>query len=86
MNTQAKMEDKQQEQLIRLSVMLEELVRKVNIVSDKIDAINNIHIRETDSRLAVYEDKVKRLEYIIYGVITITVGQAIGLLTMIIKN
>lgn len=76
----------QNEQLIRVGIILEELGKKVADMSNRIEEITNNHVMKTDSRLAVSEEKVKRLESIVYGTMAFCFAQLIAIIIMLVKK
>lgn len=76
----------QMEQMIRMSVILEEIKKDVTEMSGKVDKIKDEHILQTTKALAIIETKLSRLENIIYGAITVVTIEFIGLLAMWIKE
>lgn len=59
------MEDK--ELLIRQTVLLEEIGKKVSAIEGKVNALNDGEVRELGTEQAVTKEKVRRLESIVYG-------------------
>lgn len=78
------MEDK--ELLIRQSVLLEAVVKKVDAIETKIDDINDDQIRQLDKSLGIVQEKVGRLEKVIYGAIAIIFAQTIALIFLWIQH
>ena len=78
------MEDK--ELLIRQSVLLEAVIKKVDCIETKIDDINDDQIRQLDKSMGILQEKVGRLEKIIYGAIGVLFVQAIGILLLWIQH
>lgn len=78
------MEDK--ELLIRQSVLLEAVIKKVDIIENKIDDINDDQIRQLDKSLGIIQEKVGRLEKIIYGAIAVIFAQTIGIILIWIQH
>lgn len=74
------MEDK--ELLIRLTVLSEEITKKVTIIEGKVNGMNDTTIRELGTAQAVTKEKVSRLESIIYGTIAVIFIQIIALLAL----
>lgn len=74
------MEDK--ELLIRQSVLLEAVIKKVDIIETKIDDINDDQIRQLDKSLGIIQEKVGRLEKIIYGAIAVIFSQTVALVIL----
>lgn len=69
----------QNEQLIRVGIILEELGKKV------VELTNRIENMRTDSRLAVAEEQISRLSTIVYSAIGVIIIQLIGLVIMLVK-
>ena len=78
------MEDK--ELLIRQSVLLEAVIKKVDIIETKIDDINDDQIRQLDKSLGIVQDKVGRLEKLLYGAIAIIFTQAIAVIFLWLQH
>lgn len=78
------MEDK--ELLIRQSVLLEAVVKKVDTIEVKIDNINDEQIRTLDKGQGILAEKVGRLEKIIYGFCAIVVAQALAIAFLWIQH
>lgn len=78
------MEDK--ELLIRQSVLLEAVIKKVDTIETKIDDINDDQIRQLDKSLGIIQEKVGRLEKIIYGSIAVIFAQTIALILIWIQH
>ena len=78
------MEDK--ELLIRQSVLLEAVVKKVDNIETKIDNINDEQIRQLDKSQGILIEKVSRLEKIVYGLIALAIAQGIALISSWIQH
>lgn len=78
------MEDK--ELLIRQSVLLEAVIKKVDVIENKIDDINDDQIRHLDKSLGIVQEKVGRLEKLLYGAIAIIFTQAIAVIFLWIQH
>lgn len=78
------MDDK--ELLIRQSVLLEAVIKKVDNIETKIDSINDDQIRQLDKAQGIMAEKVSRLEKIIYGAIAVIFAQAIGMIVLWIQR
>ena len=78
------MEDK--ELLIRQSVLLEAVIKKVDTIETKIDNINDSQIRQLDKGQGILEEKVDRLEKVIYGALAVIFVQLIGLIFLWIQH
>lgn len=78
------MEDK--ELLIRQSVLLEAVIKKVDIIETKIDNINDEQIRTLDKASGILTEKVARLEKIVYGLIATAAAEAIALISSWIQH
>lgn len=72
------MEDK--ELLIRQSVLLEAVVKKVDSIEIKIDNMNDEQIRSLDKGQGILEEKVNRMEKMLYGAAAIIFAQLIATL------
>lgn len=75
------------EQIIRLVVILEKLGEKVVEMSSKIDRLEsslNSHVITNDSRLAVNEEKVKKLEGVVKQLNVLTGGIIIDVVSAIL--
>lgn len=70
------MEDK--ELLIRQSVLLEAVIKKVDAVESKIDSMNDDQIRKLDKGQGILDEKVGRLEKMLYGAAAIIFAQTIA--------
>lgn len=70
------MEDK--ELLIRQSVLLEAVIKKVDAVEGKIDNMNDDQIRKLDKGQGILDEKVGRLEKMLYGAAAIIFAQTIA--------
>ena len=78
------MDDK--ELLIRQSVLLEAVIKKVDVVESKIDSINDGQIREMDKSVGILKEKVDRMEKIIYGAAAAIFVELIALIALWIKR
>lgn len=74
------MEDK--ELLIRQIVLIEEMGKKVNAIEGAVTMMKDGHVVQTQSRLAVSEEKISRLEKIIYGSIATIIVQGFAILIL----
>jgi len=72
------MDDK--EILIRQTVLMEETVKRVITIEGKVDSISQTQLSKTETRLAVSEEKVSRLEKIIYGALAAIMIELISIL------
>lgn len=71
------MEDK--ELLIRQTVLLEEIGKKIAAIEGKVNSMNDGTVRELGTAQAVTKEKVSRLESIIYGSIFVIFVQAVAI-------
>jgi len=78
------MDDK--ELLIRQSVLLEAVIKKVDTIESKIDNINDSQIRELDKGQGILQEKVDRLEKIIYGAVFVIFVQLIAVIFLWIQH
>lgn len=78
------MEDK--ELLIRQSVLLEAVIKKVDTIETKIDDINDDQIRQLDKSLGIIQEKVGRLEKIIYGAVAVIFAQTVAMIFLWIQH
>ena len=78
------MDDK--ELLIRLTVLVEQMGQKVAGIENKVNTLNDIHLMKTESRLAVGEEKVSRLEKIVYGSIGLILAEGVTILFLWLKR
>lgn len=78
------MEDK--EILIRQSVLLEKIGEKVNMIEASVNAMKDGHIMKTESRCAVMEEKIGRMEKIIYTLGALLAGTIISSVTLWIQK
>lgn len=78
------MEDK--ELLIRQTVLLEEIGKKVGVIEGKVNSMNDGAVRELGTQQAVTKEKVSRLENIIYGAIAVIFAQVVGLIILWIQK
>ena len=72
--------------LIRQTVLLEEIGKKVTAVETKVNSMNDGHVMKTESRLAVLEEKNDRLEKVVYGSIAIITVQLISLIFLWLRK
>ena len=72
------MEDK--ELVIRQIVLLEEIGKRVNAIEGKIESMNNDKIQGIDKGLAITQEKVSRMEKIVYGALAVVLANLIGLI------
>jgi len=77
------MEDK--ELLIRQTVLIEEIVKKVTIIEGRLNQLNDEEVRELATQQAVISEKVARLETIIYGALSIIFIQIVALIFLWIQ-
>jgi cell division protein FtsL len=77
------MDDK--EILIRQSILMEEMGKRVIDMEGKVNKIYDIQIGITASELAVHKEKIGRLEKIVYGLITIIAVQVISIILLWIQ-
>lgn len=78
------MEDR--ELTIRQTVILEQIVKKVDEIERKVNGLNDVYVMKTESRLAVLEEKNGRLEKIVYGFIALVLTQGISLIILWLKK
>jgi tetrahydromethanopterin S-methyltransferase subunit G len=78
------MDDK--ELLIRQSVLLEAVIKKVDSIETKIDLINDEQIRSLDKGQGILQEKVGRLENIIYGAVAVIFIQVVALIFLWIQR
>ena len=78
------MEDK--ELLIRQTVLLEEIGKKVTLIEGKVNTMNDGAVRDLGTQQAVTKEKVSRLESIIYGAIGVIFIQAVALIVLWIQK
>lgn len=78
------MEDK--ELLIRQSVLLEAVIKKVDVVENKIDSMNDDQIRKLDKGQGILDEKVGRLEKMLYGAAAIIFAQTIATLFLWLQH
>ena len=74
------MDDK--ELLIRQTVLLEEIGKKVTAIEGKVNSLNDGEVRDLGTQQAVTKEKVARLENIIYGSIAVIFVQAVALIVL----
>jgi len=74
------------ELLIRQSVLLEAVIKKVDVVESKIDSINDGQIREMDKSVGILKEKVDRMEKIIYGAAAAIFVELIALIALWIQR
>lgn len=72
--------------LIRQTVLIEEISKKISVIENNVNAMKDGHIRETESRMAVQEEKMTRLEKIVYGAVALIIIQGFGLLMQFLKK
>jgi hypothetical protein len=60
--------------LIRQSVILEEIAKRVATVETSVNIMKDSHVVDMKTKLAVQEERLGRLEKIIYGFGTVIVG------------
>lgn len=72
------MDDK--EILIRQTVLMEEMGKRIIDIEGKVDRINETHLGKTESRLAVSEEKVNRLEKLVYGAVAVIIVNLISII------
>lgn len=68
--------------LVRMGVLLENIGVKVKEISDKLDFLSDNHIHPANSKIAVVEEKVDRLERMVYGVAGTAFLQMVGLIVL----
>lgn len=66
--------------LVEVSTRLNEMAKTMEMVSKKMDLLQSDHVTNITSRMAVSEEKVSRLEKIVYGLIALAAAQAIAIL------
>lgn len=71
---------------IRQIVLLEEVSKRVNVIEGKVDSMYNDKLHTLDKGLGITQDKVSRMEKIIYGAITVMIAQAIGLIFLYLQR
>lgn len=78
------MDDK--ELIIRQTVILEEISKKVAAIEGKVNNMNDGAVRDLGTQQAVTKEKVSRLENIIYGAIAVIFAQAVGIILLWIQK
>jgi len=78
------MEDK--ELLIRQTVLLEEIGKRMTAIESKLNQLNDEEVRELGTQQAVTKEKVSRLENIIYGAIGVLFVQIVALIFLWIQS
>lgn len=78
------MDDK--ELLLKVSFMVEQQTLEINKISRKVDGIQDKHITDTNSNIAVLKEKVGRLEKVVYGTVAIIITQLIAIVFLWLKN
>lgn len=71
---------------IRQIVLLEEVSKRVNVIEEKVDSMYNDKLHTLDKSLGITQDKVSRMEKIIYGSVTVIIAQAIGLVFLWVQK
>ena len=77
------MEDK--EIIIRQTVLMEEMGKRIINIEVKVDKINETQLGKTEARLAVSEEKVNRLERIVYGAVAFIIIELISIIMLWIQ-
>ena len=65
--------------LLEMSGEVKALVKTTTTLSDKMDKLQEEFVTNITSRMAVQEEKVGRLERIIYGLIFLTAGELVAI-------
>lgn len=74
----------EQQILAELRAEMKILITSVKTLTDKMDALQKEHVTEMSSRMAVAEEKINRLEKILYGTMAVVAVQALALIIKII--
>lgn len=80
----AKMDER--ENLIRVTIILEQLAKKVDAIQVSIDRIENEFIVKATAEAAVSSTKVNRLENIVYGTIGVVAVELIVIIHDLLKT
>lgn len=75
-------DEKDKEILIRVPLVLEQVLNELKEVKGQVETLTkqtNGHMLTTESRLAVAEDKLSRLEKLFYGAIVAIIGELISI-------
>ena len=76
----------ERELVIRQTVLLEEIGKKVTAIEGKVNLMNDGAVSDLKTQQAVTKEKVSRLESIIYGAIVVIFAQVIGLIFLWIQK
>lgn len=76
----------EKENLIRVTIILEQLAKKVDAIQVSIDRIENEFIVKATSEAAVINTKVDRLEKIVFGTIGVLAVEVIVLIHSIFES
>lgn len=73
-------------QIAKIETLLKSMNEKIDGIVEKVDHIQDTFIIQTSSKLAVAEEKINRLETIVYGTVSIIFIEVIGLIALFIKK
>lgn len=72
--------------LIRQSVLLEQIVKKIDELEGTVRVLRDTQLSKTESRLAVSEEKVNRLEKIVYGSLAVILINLVSMILLWIQQ
>lgn len=76
----------ERENLIRVTIILEQLAKKVDAIQVSINRIENEFIVKTTAETAVLDTKVSRLEKITYGAMGALAIEALGIVFLMFEK
>lgn len=71
---------------IRQIVLLEEVSKRVNVIEGKVDLMYNEKIHTLDKALGITQDKVSRMEKIIFSAIATIIAELIGIVFLYLQK
>ena len=72
--------------LTQVATKMETVIQRMDDFGDKLDDIQKTHIMGMNSRMAVVETKVGRLEKILYGTITLVITEGVALVSQYLNQ
>lgn len=72
--------------MVKLAQQVEHLIETVKELTVKVESIKDVHIVSTTTQIAVLNEKVNRLEMIVYGVMGLAVTEGIALIISFLKH
>lgn len=80
------MEIQNENLMVKLAQQVEHLIENVKELSLKVESIKDVHIVSTTTQIAVLNEKVNRLEMLVYGAMGLALTEGIALIISFLKH